>query len=181
MRTLGVALIGILALGAAFREGAPDVTVGVVDLGTVLAKYQKWQDMQKQMQYTRERRGKDLDAMAQEVLELREKLETLDSDSTAYVETQGLLIQKEALLETTSQRYEIETAKSEELQYDRLVDEVTAAAGELAKEMGLGIVLQRALDTPEGTWESVVYVDPRMDLTDRLTERMNKKHAADKK
>jgi Skp family chaperone for outer membrane proteins len=177
MRYAAAAVLCLLALGAAYQPKTADVGIGIVDVATVLTRYAKWQDMQKVLEERRGRRAEELDALAAEVDALRKELAKLDPDAKAYLEKQGALIQKEALLETTSQQYEIELGVSEEKQYEALIDEVGAAVAEIARERGLAVVLQRALEAPDGVWESVLYAEPRADLTDALIAYLNQKYA----
>ena len=181
MRYVAMAAVCILAAGAALHRSASDAAIGVADVGKALSKYEKWRDMQKVLSDRRSAQEKEIQALAREVAELREALEKLDPSAKEYVQKQGLLIQKEAILETRSQQYEIERRRSEQQQYDAVVNGVIAAVGDLAKELGLSVVIQRTLETPEGVWESVLYAEPYVDLTDRLVTYLNEKYEAERK
>jgi len=178
---LPIGFVCVLGAGAALRESPPAGTIGVADVGKIFDSYGKWRDMQKLMGDRREIRGKEIETLASEVDKLRADLEKLDPTSKEYVQAQGLVIQKQALAETMTGQYDLELGRSEEAQYKGVAAEIGVVVGAVAKERGLTIVLQRALDAPEGSWESVLYADPRCDLTDEVTGRLNKQYETEKK
>ena len=171
----------IIGASAGLRPAAEAPAIGVVDTSAVLARYEKWQDMQKLLLQRRDIRQKEVEKLTAEVETLGEELEKLTANSTDFLRKQGELIQKEALAKATTQQYEIELRHSEEAQYDGVIKEIGTVLKQLARELELTVVLQRRLEVPEGTWESVLYVAPEADMTERLIERLNAQYARQKK
>ncbi len=173
MRYFLCALAIIFLAGAAARFGPGDCAVGVVDVNQVFEKSTKWQAMTKVLEARKEECQKKLDALSQEVETLRASLEKADRDSSEFTRVQAALIEKEAFLGSTSQQFELELDRADGSNYDGFVAELDATIAAIAKELGLTLVLQRKLDTSEGEWRSVLFADPRADLTVRVVERLN--------
>ena len=176
-----IGLVCVMGAGAALRNGSEMPGLGIVTMSVVLARYEKWKDMQAMLAQRREIRSKELEKLAGDAEKLKEELAGLESDSTAFLRKQGDLIQKEALLDATTQQYDIELAQSEASQYEAVMKEIGSVVAELAIESGRTVVLQRALEVPEGIWESVLYADPRTDMTEPLIDRLNGRYAREKK
>jgi Skp family chaperone for outer membrane proteins len=179
---LPLGVVVVLGAGAAaLRESPLAGTTGAVDLGKVFDGSAKWKDMRKLMADRREVQGKEIDGLAAEVEKLKADIEKLDPSSADYVKAQGQIIQKEALVNALSAQYEWELGRSEETQHKAVIDEINAVIGVLAKELGLSLVIQREMENADGIWASVLYVDPRLDLTDRVIVRLNKRYETEKK
>jgi len=185
MRSAFLALFCVLAAGRALERGATAPaaapSVGVVDLARVFEGCEKWRDMQKVLELRREKRQKEIEAVLKEIENLRKKLDRFSPSSKEFLDTQALLIKKEALARTMSAQYDIELQRSEEAQSEALADEINAVCAELARECGISVVIQRTLEMEGGRWESVLYVEPQSDLTKRLIDRLNRKYEAEKK
>ena len=70
--------------------------------------------------------------------------------SLEYKSLQTQLIQKEALIATKSEQYEIDLARSEVSQYDGVSLEIREEIEKLAKERELKVIFQKTLETSEG-------------------------------
>ena len=62
-----------------------------------------------------------------------------------------------------------------------MLKEIRAVIGQLALDLEKAVVIQRALEVPDGVWQSVLYAERDVDLTDRLIERLNARYARQKK
>ncbi len=181
MRCFACALVIVFLAGAALGPGAGETPAGVVDVNQVFEKSAKWQAMEKILEARRASYQQEIDALAQEVDKLREELEKTAAGSAEFTRLQAELIKKEAYLGSTSQQYDLELGRADTVNYDGFTAELDAAIADLAKESGLALVIQRTLETSEGQWRSVLYADPRADLTARVIDRLNAKHTRETK
>ncbi len=181
MRYLACTLAIVFLAGAALRSEAGKPAAGVVDVNLVFEKSAKWQDMEKVLEARRASYQQEIDALAQEVEKLRDALEKSAAGSAEFIRLQAELIKKEAYLGSTSQQYDLELGRADAANYDGFTAELDAAIADLARDAGLGLVIQRTLETSEGEWRSVLYADQSADLTARVIERLNAKHTREKK
>ena len=169
MRSAFFAFFCVLAAAGALEKhgGSPPVAsspVGVVDLARVFEGSAKWRDMEKVLELRRARRRKEIESILKEIEGLRKKLDGFSPSSKEFLDTQALLIKKEALAKTMSAQYDLELQRSEEEQSEAFADEINEVCAQLAKELGFSVVIQRSLDSEGGRWESVLYVEPQSDL-----------------
>jgi Skp family chaperone for outer membrane proteins len=176
-----VVAVCVVGASAGLRPDAQPPAIGVVDMAEVLSRYSKWQDMQKVLVQRREIRRREIEELAAEIDAIKEKLEKLESNSKEFLRMQAELIKKEALADATTQQYEIELSQSEEAQFDAVMKEISGVVKEMARELDRTVILQRALEVPDGIWESVLYAEPGADITDRLIGRLNTRYAREKK
>ena len=180
MRYFVLTLAVVLIIGASFKTTTNRPAVGVVNIGEIFDKYNKWRDIGKLLLDRHKIRLEEIESLAQEVEKLKEKLDKMSPETEEYKSTQALLIQNEALVTTKSEHYELDLARSEASQYDGVSLEIKEEIAALAKDLELTIVFQKTLETSEGFWESVVYSSKEIEITDRIIERLNKKYEKSK-
>lgn len=181
MRYLACTFAIVLLAGAALQPEGAKLAAGIVDVNRVFEKSAKWQAMEKVLEARRASYQQEIDALAQEVETLRNGLEKAAAGSAEFTRLQAELIKKEAYLGSMSQQYDLELGRADAANYDGFTVELDATIADLAKESGLGLVIQRTLATSEGEWRSVLYADPGADLTARVIERLNTRYAQEKK
>jgi len=185
MRVVWIGALGLLGFAVPGREadaaaGPPRGAIVVVDLEKVFEKYQKRMDLESVLEERYAELRSDVAASEKDLKGLQEKLELLAPGAEEYRRVQSSVIKLEGELKAKRKQYTDELNKQSQGFFDALLDEVTAEVVALAKREGYAMVLQRGLRIQEKPWVSVLYNDPSLDITDRVTETLNEKYRKSK-
>ena len=178
-----VGWVGALSLAAFAAARAADAGAGpprgaivVVDLEKVFEKYEKRSDLEEVLESRYAELRSDVSASEEELKGLRERLDLLAPGSEEYRRIQSSIIKLEGELKAKRKQYTDELNKQSQGFFDALLEEVTAEVVAIAKREGYAMVLQRGLRIQEKPWVSVLFCDPSLDITERVTAALNEKY-----
>ena len=188
--TLLLALRSTVAQAPPTAPAAPAARVAVVDVGAVFNNYARRNDLNAQFEADRKKLNDDDKVKEQAIEQLQKALESGDIKPETK-EYQAQIDQFELLnLERRNWRqfHEQRFVRRHRLLMEGLYQDIVKAVEKTAKERGFDLVLYREdmdLDSANAaelmakiSQRKCLYVDPALDLTKIVTERLNRDYKA---
>lgn len=190
LTTVFVAGLAVLAATMALRNPATPTAIGVVDLEVVYDKLDQHRASEAKLTAMVDGLRTELQKREQVLKMLQLELETGHTpQSQGYLEMQGKVEAGVGQLRAYQEFAKIKTERESERLLKETYDEVKAACAEVAKERGIQLVLLDdatpafAAADPRPMMQQIsarrsLFVDPSLDITAIVIDRMNSKFAA---
>jgi RNA polymerase sigma factor (sigma-70 family) len=156
--------------------------IGSIDMDAVFKGYEKAEAIRKQIEAEAGQRKGELGKIMSEAQRVAKELESLQPGSADFKSHDAKLIQLRAQLDVAREQAQREYAERETQALSALYREIQDAIAEVARVKGLVYVVKVSRDPPSGSDanallsamnRSVVYADPRTDITEEVLRALN--------
>lgn len=181
----------VLAVGAAlaFRSAAAPTSVGVIDLEVIYEKLDQHKASEARLNAMVDQLGADLQKREQDVKMVQLELQAFAPQAQGFVEAQAKVEAAIGRFRAYQEFAKVKTERESERLLKETYDQVKAAIAAIAKEKGIQLVLLDdanpifAPNDPRPMMQQIsarrsLFVDPSLDLTQLVIERMNKEFAS---
>ncbi|MBX3356247.1 MAG: OmpH family outer membrane protein [Phycisphaeraceae bacterium] len=187
----GVVITALLVLGAllAFRSVNSPTTVAVVDLEAIYDNLNEHKDAEARLSAMVDELASELQKREQEVKMVQLELQAFSPQGQGFVETQAKVEAAIGRFRAYQEFAKIKTERESERLLKETYDRVKLACAAIAREQGIQLVLlddatpQFAPTDPRPMMQQIsarrsLFVDPSIDITKAVIERMNRDFAA---
>lgn len=155
---------------------APCPRTAVVDMAKVFQEYRKCDDLDRELENQIQARKDKIAEDQKRLEELKKERATLRPGSDDYAAKQEEIINLETRLDAQQRNYNQELEERYEAYWQEILRDVTAEVEAYAAIHKYALVLQKGLVIREKAWNSVVYCEAALDITDELVDLLNKRY-----
>lgn len=184
-------LIAASGITAAQDAARPKSDIAVVHMDGVLVKYEKYKKRNEEITAREQGLSAEIAGEEKKLEELRRKRDAYAKESKDWWDYDKQYQTASAELDSRAKQSQAEIDKLDNELFMTVLDDIEGAIGEYCRENSIRIVFwkkEAVLDQPTAAQRAValrqinvLYVDKELDITEQITEMLNKKFAAENK